>query len=342
MKVPASRREVSRTSPTSEARRAVSSSIRARKEPRWSPFSSRQRWRSVEAAPIDRRHRPAELVRDERDEVGPKRGEPPELLGRGPLGLEGPDVLDRGRHLTAKQGQDLDVLAPEGVDPGARDRDHPEHAPADGEGSDGARAKAGLRELPVFGVARVVEHVRDHDRPRAREQVLDDAPLDRLERAGRVERVLGGADVGDDLGPPALGEDEGEAVEVHARRDLAAEELEGLVELEGRAERPPGPVRELELIRPPADLVSELLRLGRALVGDPRLVPHLADEAADDQAHDQLDPEWDGDVAQVRCRPSPKRSARNHSTATSAGSVASGRPTPPRMPKRTAASITAR
>ena len=108
--MPASIREVSSTSPISVARRAVSSLISARKEARCS---------GVELAPalLQRpggadhgRHRAAQLVRDERDEVGAQRGEPPQLLDRLPLGLVRADVLHRGRDQPAEQGGELDLV----------------------------------------------------------------------------------------------------------------------------------------------------------------------------------------------------------------------------------------
>ena len=71
-------------------------------------------------------HRAPQLVRDERDEVGAQRREPPQLLDRLPLGLVGADVLDRGRDEAAEQRDELDLLGRERVGLDARERDHPD------------------------------------------------------------------------------------------------------------------------------------------------------------------------------------------------------------------------
>ena len=68
------------------------------------------------------RHRAAQLVRDERDEVGAQRGQAAELVRGGALGLVGAQVLDRARDEPAEQRDELDLLGAEG--PGLAARDH--------------------------------------------------------------------------------------------------------------------------------------------------------------------------------------------------------------------------
>ena len=56
------------------------------------------------------RHRAAQLVRDERDEVGAKRGQPPQLLDGRPLGLVRAQVLDGCRNEASEERHEGDLL----------------------------------------------------------------------------------------------------------------------------------------------------------------------------------------------------------------------------------------
>ena len=60
-------------------------------------------------------HRAAQLVGDERDEVGAQRREPRELLDAAPLGLVRADVLDGRRHEAPEQRDELDLVLAERV-----------------------------------------------------------------------------------------------------------------------------------------------------------------------------------------------------------------------------------
>src|SRR5256885_1597106 len=75
-----------------------------------------------------RSHRRAQLVRDERDEVGAQGREAAKLLDRSPLGLVGADVLDGARDEPAEQARELDLLRAEGVGLAADEREHADRA----------------------------------------------------------------------------------------------------------------------------------------------------------------------------------------------------------------------
>ena len=144
-------REVSSTSPTSEARRVVSSPISARNASRWSGCSSRQR-PAASGRADHRRHRAAQLVRDERDEVGAQRREPPQLLDGAALALVGADVLHGGCGQTPEQADELDLVLRERVRLASADGDEPDRASAREQRRDDPGAHAEREELRLLRV----------------------------------------------------------------------------------------------------------------------------------------------------------------------------------------------
>src|SRR2546423_11771541 len=96
-----------------------------------------------------------------------------------------------------------------------------------------------------------------------------------------------------------LGKDDRHPLEGEEAAQLADERREGLVELEGRAERTGAPVRGLEDVDPPPERVAQPLRLRRPLLRNAALAPEPQHEPADDQRHDRLDTDLERDMVEA-------------------------------------------
>ena len=327
-------REVSSTSLISVASRPVSLAISSRNDSRWSGVSSRQRCCSVRAEPITAAIGRAQLVRDERDEVGAQRREPPQLLDGLALGLVGADVLHGARRRAGRAGQP--ARSPPRVN--------------DVRLASG-RARASRSSAPPAAAAR-----RAGSAGRARGtppppgyRPLDVAPVDRLVRAQQllqqrsVDRAAPSRAASTSSAPaPAaaitwalrlLAEHDRDPVEREQAAHLADERVEGLLELERRAERPGAAVGGLERSARRPSWSRSRSASPPASSATSRLADQAAHEPADDQAHQHLDPELEGDVVDVVAAADALCRSRSHSKVASTGALAAraGR-APPTIP----------
>jgi hypothetical protein len=199
-------------------------------------------------APDDRRHRGAQLVGDERDEVGAQRGEPPQLLGRVPLRREHADVLDGRRELSREKSRQLDLVFAEGVRRFPRDRQHAEDRASNRQGRDDARLQADGPELALLRIPRALPHVPANDGLAVRENVLQDRARDGARRPGGKELLVVATGVCHHEGVVPLREDDREPVEVENARHLREEAAQGLLLVERRREGPADSIDGFELI----------------------------------------------------------------------------------------------
>ena len=262
--MPDSIREVSSTSPTSAESRVVSSAITARNASRWSgpqlAPALLQRPRRADHG----RHRAAQLVRDERDEVRAQRGQPAELVRGRALGLVGAQVLDRRRDEPAEERHELDLLGAEGRGLGARDHERPDRPRPELQRREHARSHAELEQARLLGVAPVGD-VLPVDGPVLVDHRLEDRAGDRDRGAGAEELLLGDPGGRHHDGAASLDEEDRGTVEGQEAAQLLDEGREGHVEVERGAERAGGAARRLLHVDPPAELVAEPLRFGGAL-----------------------------------------------------------------------------
>src|SRR5919106_4969404 len=250
----------------------------------------------------NRRHRSPQLVRDERDEVGTQSRKAAQLLGGASFGLERADVLHGGGDLAREQRDQVDLVAGEGVDGPARDREDPEDVAPERERGDRARGEPDARELLLLREERVAGHVRADDGLGIPLQPLDQGAGHRAARALREELGLGLPRARHHGRPVALDEDDGDPVELEDGSELTQEAVESLALIERGAEGAGAPVHGLELIRAAAEPVAQGLRLGGPRLGAARLAAQALGEPADDEPHDDLDAEGQGDVAEVERR----------------------------------------
>ena len=232
--------------------------------------------------PDHRGHRAAQLVRDERDEVGAQRREAPQLLDRPALGLVRVDVLRGGRDEPAEQREQLDLLLLERVAAGADERQHPDRARAGDERRREPAAEAERDERLLLPVPRRLE-LAPVDGLVRREHVLEQRAGERRRRARREGVVRAGAGGGHHARRAVLGEDDRDAVEREQAAQLADERAERLGELERRAQRARAAVDRVEEVGAPAELVAEGLRLRRPRLRARVLDAELPDERADDE-----------------------------------------------------------
>ena len=174
-----------------------------------------------------RRHRRAQLVRDERDEVGAKRREAAELLDGLALGLVGADVLHRARHEAAEQAGELDLVLGERVRLGPDEREHPDRAGPLQQWCRKPTAQAEREELLLLGKVRAA-HVAPVDRLVRAQELLQQRAVDLPRRAGRQNLVRTRAGHRHHLRGSALTEDDGDPVEREQPAHLADERIEGL------------------------------------------------------------------------------------------------------------------
>ena len=180
-----------------------------------------------------RRHRAAQLVRHERDEVRAHRREAPQL-GDGPmLRVVGADVLDGRGGEASDQRHELDLLGREGIGLGAGEGDQPERGRADEQRRRQPRAQPEVDQHVLLRVA-PIGHVRAVHRPSRRARSRRSIPPTGPELpAGKTSPTPLPAD-GEHLEPLALEQHDGDPVERHDTSNLADERRERLVELERR------------------------------------------------------------------------------------------------------------
>ena len=107
-----------------------------------------------------------------------------------------------------------------------------------------------------------------------------------------------GAGSRDHPGGSLVREHDCRAVERDEAAQLPDEGREGLLDLEGRAERAGAAIRSVEQVDPAAELVTEALGFRGAPLRDDHLPTEPVHEPADDRAHRELEPERERDVVE--------------------------------------------
>ena len=220
-------------------------------------------------------------MRDERDKVGAKRGQPAKLLDGAALGLVGADVLDCAGDQSSEQADELELLGVERSRLAANERDHSERPrPLQQRRRDPA-AEPELPELALLGVAHV-GHVLAVDRLAGGKDLGEQGLAHRLTRAPREDRLGTDSRHRQHLCGAPLFENDRHPVERDEAAQLADEPLERLVEIERGAEGTGAACRGLEDVGTAAQLVAEQLRLDDLRLEGHRLLAQPVDQPADD------------------------------------------------------------
>ena len=153
LNVPASIRDVSSTSPISSAE--TGRLVADEREKRLTLLHAQLAPPCLQCPgrADDRRHRAAQLVGDERDEVGAKRREPAQLLRGRPLCVVGPDVLHSGRHQPSEQRDELTLLRGERIHLGSHEPEHPDRARAHLQRREHAAVQTEGEQVLFLGIA---------------------------------------------------------------------------------------------------------------------------------------------------------------------------------------------
>ncbi len=176
------------------------------------------------------RHRAAQLVRDERHEVGAKLRQARELLDASPLGLVGADVLDGGRNEATQQRDELDLVRAEGVRTVARQAQHPDRARADQQRRHELAAQPERKKLLV-GRGIAFGQIAAHDEL-ALLHPLQQGAFDRVAVPRRENLACAPTGRGHRGRGVSLDEDDRRSLEGDKTPQLADERPERLVELE--------------------------------------------------------------------------------------------------------------
>jgi len=233
-------------------------------------------------------------VRHERDEVRAQRREAAELLDSRPLRLVGADVQHGRRDEAPEKREQFHLVGREGARPFAHERDHPERTRAGEERRGDAAAQTELEQLRLLRIA-LVRNVLAVDGLTA-EHLLEQRALDGPVRPRREDVVRGAPGRGHHLRAARVGEHDRHPLERNQPAELANERVEGLVQLERRAQRPGAAARRLEQVDAASKPVAQTFGFGRLLAGGRSLLAETPDQPPHDQTCEQQNPDREGDA----------------------------------------------